>query len=109
MPLDVQCWGCGGIFHETNDEDGWIKLDDGGGEIPNPRVKRFFPDKPATGSMFKLKEPYTSYGWDTFPHDESVTGEALECPSCGAPYVNASGKVQVVRQRLIRGERQAAA
>ncbi len=96
MPMDLICRGCGGAFMETNDEDGWLQVPKG--QIPDPRVKAFSPDREANGAMFRLKDHYRGLGWSCFPHDTSQIRDALECPSCGTPYPNASGKVLVQRR-----------
>lgn len=49
-------------------------------------TEAFDPSRRPHGGMFRLKEPYRSNGWESFPEHEGVTGDALECPNCGAPY-----------------------
>ena len=57
MASDVICPGCGGRYHETVDEDGF--LDGVNGErVPDLRRRRFDPTRPCNGSMLKLKEKY---------------------------------------------------
>lgn len=102
MPLDVICRSCGGRFHETNDADGWVPSFDGLGEIPNPQIRAYQPNTIACASMFKLKEPYRSQGWEDFPKDPSYTGEAIECPQCGSPYPDANGRVKTEAQKKTR-------
>lgn len=91
MPLDVLCRACGQAFIETNDEDGWIKIENA--EIPNPRVRRFNPEIPSHGAMFHLKEPWASWNWDVFPQDEFIAGDALECPGCNGALSDGNGFV----------------
>jgi hypothetical protein len=104
MPLDLKCWSCGEIFYETNDHDGYFDPDrgtEGGGhgQIQNPRVRAYREDVPPNGAMFRMKEPYSTWGWEGFPHDEAVIGDALECAGCGTPYSALDGgKLQLLRQ-----------
>jgi hypothetical protein len=94
MPIDVKCRACGGIYVETNDADGIILLEDKC--IPDPRIKTFDPDVITNGAMLRLKEPYRSWGWTSFPHDTVSTRDALQCPNCMAPLPDLSGKVLLV-------------
>jgi len=45
--------------------------------------------------MFALNEPFKGNGWASFPEHSGVTGDAIECPNCGAPYADIYGKVRV--------------
>lgn len=94
--FDVVCRSCRGIFHETNDKDEWMDGPEGK-KIRNPFISKFNPKAP-NASMFRLKEQYVSWGWTDFPKDPSLTGDALECPACGAPYADGDGKVIVQKQ-----------
>lgn len=94
--FDVVCRSCRGIFHETNDKDGWIETSEWK-RIRDPFVSKFNPKAP-NASMFRLKEQYVSWGWTDFPKDPSLSGDALECPACGAPYTDGEGKVIVQKQ-----------
>lgn len=94
MPSDVICRACGGVYLETNDEDGFLLTDDGT-RLPDPRVKRFDPDAVANGAMLRLKEPYRSYGWSCFAHCVSQVRDALVCPSCETPLPDLSGHVRL--------------
>ena len=73
---DVKCDNCGGIFHETTD--------------------KYTPAVPAKGYMLRLKEPYRSYGWDSFPENEDFGYASLECPQCGIPYGYGTGILKLV-------------
>lgn len=97
MPLDVVCRQCRGIFHETNDEDGYYSPAGEGAQIRNPFVEKYNPDRP-NAAMFRLKEPYTSYGWTDFPKDPAICGDALVCPACDCPYNDASGRIETREQ-----------
>ena len=102
MPVfDVVCRSCNGVYHETNDQDGWIELDDCR-KIRDPFVGKFYPKAIANASMFRLKEPYVGYGWTDFPKDPSLTGDALECPQCGSPYPDGAGHVLTRKQEVKR-------
>jgi hypothetical protein len=105
MPVfDVICRSCRGVYHETNERDGWIES--GNGEkIRNPFVSKFDPKAIANASMFRLKEPFVSYGWTDFPKDPSLTGDSLECPECGAPYPDGAGRVLIRKQESKRDSR----
>ena len=94
--FDVVCRSCRGIFHETQDKDGWMDGPDGK-KIRNPFISKFDPKAP-NASMFRLKEQFVSWGWTDFSKDPSLSGDALECPSCGAPYADGTGKVIVQKQ-----------
>ena len=91
--LDVICRVCGESHYKTNTEDGFQELPDGS-TIPNSQVRKFDPDKVATGNMFHLKEFYRKSMWSHFPYDSSATFGQLECCNCGAPLPNLSGKVK---------------
>jgi len=69
----VICPGCTGVYHECNE--------------------RYDPDIPANGTMFRLREPWKSYGWTDFPKDEHVCFGGLVCPHCDTPYTDSAGKV----------------
>ena len=73
---DVQCENCRGVFHET--------------------TARFRRGVPAKGYMLRLKEPYRSYGWDSFPETEDFGYASLECPGCGVPYAAGSGMLTLI-------------
>jgi len=62
---NVICPECRGRYHETTD--------------------KFDPEALADGSMFRLKQPYADWGWQTFSREPQGYG-VLECPNCGAPY-----------------------
>lgn len=70
---DVICPSCGGIYHET--------------------TEHFDPDFPAHGGMFRLKEKYRDWGWDSFPADAAIRFADLECPQCGGCYVDPGGRL----------------
>jgi len=95
--FDVVCRSCRGIFHETNEKDGWIDASEWK-KIRDPFVSKFNPKAIANASMFQLKEQYVSWGWTDFPKDPSLSGDALECPACGAPYPDGAGKVLIQKQ-----------
>jgi len=76
MALVICQNGCHGVYLETTEQ--------------------FDPDKTPHGGMFRLVEPYKGNGWSSFPEHEGVTGAALECPDCGAPYLNSSNRVALV-------------
>ena len=71
---DVICPGCREMYHETTD--------------------KFNPDVLANGSMFRMKEPWASWGWSTFFNNDSVGYGELVCPGCDAPYAP-SGYVEL--------------
>lgn len=75
MSYDVRCPSCRGIFHET--------------------TENFSFDKPADGTMFRMKHPYgpSGYNWTTFPYDDSAMGADLVCPWCETCYVDEKGKI----------------
>lgn len=103
--FDVVCRSCRGIFHETQDKDGWMDGPDGK-KIRNPFISKFDPKAP-NASMFRLKEQFVSWGWTDFSKDPSLSGDALECPSCGAPYADGTGKVVFQKQNkesALRGD-----
>ena len=64
---DLICPGCKGRFYTTN-----IEYDED--KRPNP-------------TMFSMKEPYRSWGWEQFPKDATAGTGCLECPQCGTPYL----------------------
>jgi hypothetical protein len=97
MPLDVVCPGCGGRFHETFDEDGYVEPLKGMGKVKNPRQTKYSPLTP-NGSMMTLKEPFRSWGWATFPQDPWYAGDALQCPECETPYADVSGRIRTEEQ-----------
>lgn len=68
---DVICPGCGGAYHEVNDE--------------------YTADRPANATMFTLKEQWRDAGWSDFPKDESVGYGNLTCPNCETPYCTDAG------------------
>ena len=93
MASDVICPGCGGRYHETVDEDGF--LDGVNGErVPDLRRRRFDPTRPCNGSMLKLKDKYENFRWSSFPNDPSVIGVNLACPQCDEPYTDLRGYVK---------------
>jgi len=50
-------------------------------------------DKPANGSMFRLKEQYRNAGWGCFPlYDNSEYAE-ITCPSCEGALLTGAGKI----------------
>ena len=101
MPRDVVCRICKGKFMETNDEDGWIKVN--GGSIPDPRHRAYNPNAIANGAMIRLKPEYEKLMWSpSFTHDVTQTGDALECPSCGCPYPDLNGKIITVDQPVAK-------
>lgn len=64
--VPLKCAGCGGWFHEL--------------------TALYDPNRLLTGACLRLVEPYRSYGWYDFPHDEQTTGDNLLCPQCMYPY-----------------------
>jgi|GEM_PF-6326546 hypothetical protein len=93
MPLDILCRVCGQAYYETNDSDGFMTGVDGS-TIPNPKIKRYNPEKRANGAMFRLKPFYQKHGWMGFPYDITVIGDALECCGCGSPLSGFDGRVK---------------
>jgi len=77
MTFDVICPGCKGRFHETTDK----------------YTEEATPD----GSMFRLKKPWRSWRWRSFPEQSYITLGALECPGCGASYL-VRGRVLTIGQ-----------
>jgi translation initiation factor IF-1 len=73
--MDVICRSCAGVYHET--------------------TVSFTEDISLNGGMFRLKEPYKSNGWSSFPEHSGVTGQAIECPNCGSPYADINGKLKL--------------
>lgn len=73
MP-DVICPWCAGSYHETTSD--------------------YLPDVATTGNMLRLKEPYRSDGWSSFPEDVSMSFGSLECPACGGMYCGDDGIVE---------------
>jgi len=71
---DIICPSCSGRYHETTDA---FKL-----------------GVTTTGNMLRLKEPYRSNGWTSFPEHEGMSYGALECPECGNQY-SSDGRVRV--------------
>lgn len=74
MP-DVICPGCKSRYHETTD--------------------RYDADKVPNGSMLRLKEPWRSWGWSSFPELDSSVLADLECPGCGVSYLNKDNRLTV--------------
>lgn len=58
------------------------------------------PDRKANGTMFRLTETYgpNGYNWSSFPADEWIIADALECPGCGACICGPDGKVAIPRK-----------
>jgi len=76
---DVFCRYCKqGPFHET--------------------TSKYDPDEVTTGDMLRLKEPYRSRGWTSFPERKEYRRGSLECPGCGAPYPDKDGKVTLAKK-----------
>jgi hypothetical protein len=71
---DVQCHSCRQSFHET--------------------TELFAKDDRPNGAMFRLKEPYRSNKWGSFPETQDVHGGRLECPGCGFLYVDHLGNLK---------------
>ncbi len=66
--LDVVCGQCRGVYYET--------------------TKHYDPERVPNTSMCRLKEPYRSRGWDDWYSPPPGDGAGnMECPQCGAPYV----------------------
>lgn len=63
--MDVVCKRCEGCFHET--------------------TEHYDPAIPPSGHMFRLKEPFRTWGWPSFPEFDNGPGE-LVCPKCDHPY-----------------------
>jgi len=73
---DVICPQCKGKFHETTNQ--------------------YDPSIPANGSMFRLKEPWRSWRWSSFPGQPFCKGGDIVCPQCGAKYLDDKGRACVV-------------
>ena len=77
--MDVKCPGCRRIFYET--------------------TEHYDPDKPASGDMLELKEPWRSRGWGKYESGhtggKTVLASEMLCVMCGAPLAP-SGRVMVV-------------
>lgn len=78
MTYDVVCDGCRLSYHETAP-----------GYAPQEGV-------PMKGYDFRLKEPWKSAGWSSFPETADYEYGSLECPGCGATYANGSGFPRLV-------------
>ena len=70
----LKCAGCGGWFHEL--------------------TAAYETDRLLTGACLRLCEPYRSYGWYDFPHNESTTGDNILCPQCMYPYRHEDVRLQ---------------
>jgi len=70
--MDVRCKQCGGVYHETTEQ--------------------FTMERAPHGGMFRLKAQFVENGWFSFPEHVGVTGDAIECPNCGAPYGSIQGE-----------------
>lgn len=76
---DVICPNCNGSYHETTD--------------------KYDPALPPNGTMFRLKDQYREFGWDSFIEDDSSIADNLFCPDCGGLYCE-NGKVRVSDDRV---------
>ena len=74
IKYDIHCPVCCGVFHET--------------------TGRYRDDRPATGDMFDSKQEIKDAGWTTFPQYDSTEYGDINCPSCGAMYLDSMGRVQ---------------
>jgi hypothetical protein len=73
MTYDIICPHCTGVYHETN--------------------SAYNPDRPANGSMFRLKPAYVEAGWSAFPPYDTTEYANLTCPACDQPYVDSEGRI----------------
>jgi len=89
MALDVICPdGCGEILLETNDSDGYLDPEDNilyrnfKSHRKNESIQKFDPDAEIHNAAMVRFKKNDGYLYD-FPHDASLTFDALLCPNCG--------------------------
>ena len=74
----VKCESCGAVIYETTEQ--------------------YDPDKPLTGDMLRLLEPYRSYNWPTYDGSLDSSGTPrfqMFCTMC-AGYITATGELSFV-------------
>ena len=80
--MKVKCPGCKRTLYET--------------------TKTYDPNRPATGDMLELLEPWKSRGWGKYESGyyggKSVLASEMLCVECGAPLAP-SGRVAVVEEK----------
>jgi len=106
MPLDVICPdGCGEILLETNDSDGYLDPEDNilfrdfKSHRKNESIQKFNPDAEVHNAAMVRFKKNDGYLYD-FPHDASLTFDALLCPECGQSLCP-SGRLTTRPQKVI--------